>query len=743
MKKEIAILFLILSIASDSFAQFSVFASSNANALVNQIVGSGVQISNVTLNCNSLASGIFTSTNTNLGLSSGIILSTAEVAEAIGPNDSPGGTLLGNEGCFNSSESFFDNDILGIEPLAKYDGCALEFDLKPACNVLKLKYVFASEEYPEYVSQGYNDAFGFFISGPNPAGGSYVAQNIALLPGTTIPVSIDNVNATTNANYYVNNQNGNDIEYDGFTTPFISSIDVTTCSSYHLKFVIADAGDCRYSSAVLLSQGGLTCEASQSPQTSANVVPVTCSNNGSATLNVQNYSGNITYFWQPTGQTSSSVSNLSPGTYTCTLGFLLPCPFTQTISVNVPGDNAFTISTTTQNSYCNTASGVATVSGSGGTLPYSLPTWNTLPQQNSTIVDSLLPGIYTVSMSDAAGCNLTSTVTIGNTTPAIIFNNEIIQSTCGSSNGIINIDSISGGIAPYNYYWNTTPILFNQPLTSVPAGTYSLTISDANNCLINRTFTITNSDSLLAAIFVTNESCNLENGSIDVEIINGVAPYQWNWSNGAVNQDSLSDLDEGQYSVSIQDATGCHFSDQITISNNNYVFIGSPFTIPPQPKVDEGFQLGIDLSSGWQVNEILINNELQFFNDSLIDLLVNDMGSYEAVFYLSNSFGCLDTVKHQFEINDELTLYIPNAFVPNKTAINNTWKVYGILIKTISIVIYDRWGELIFESTDIEKGWDGTFSGKNCQEDTYVYKISAEDFYGNQKQYSGHINLIR
>jgi len=742
MKKRISIFIFFIFIVGKSFAQFSVFASSNPNALVNQIVGSGVQVSNVTLNCNVLASGIFTSTGTNLGLNSGIILSTAEVVEAIGPNDSPGGTLLGNEGCFNSTESFFDNDIIGIETLAKYDGCVLEFDLKPACDVLKLKYVFASEEYPEYVTQGYNDAFGFFIWGPNPSGGNYTGTNIALLPGTNTPVSIDNVNSTTNANYYVNNQNGNYIEYDGFTTPFNSSIDVSTCSTYHLKFVIADAGDCRYSSAVLLSQGGLTCEASQSPQTSANVIPVTCGNNGSASLNVQNYNGNITYFWQPTGQTLSSISNLSPGTYTCTLGFLLPCPFTQTISVNVPDDNAFNISTTTQNSYCNTPSGIATVSGSGGTLPYTIPVWNTSPQQNTNTLDSLLPGIYTVSMSDAAGCNLTTTVTIGNTTPAIIFNDEIIQSTCGSSNGIIRIDSISGGVAPYNYYWNTTPIIFNQPLNG-PAGTYSLTVTDANNCLINRVFTLTNSDSLLANTIVSNESCNLQNGSIYVEIINGLPPFQWSWSNGSLNQDSITNLDEGQYTLNIQDASGCSFDEEIYLINTNYLFNGSPFTIPTQLKINETFQLGINVPNNWQVDQILINNELLFLNDSLIDMIVNEIGYYDVSFYVSNSFGCFDTIKYQFEINDELTLYIPNTFVPNKTAINNTWKVYGTLIKSISIAIYNRWGELMFESNDIEKGWDGAFSGKICPQDTYVYKISAEDFLGNQKQFSGHINLIR
>lgn len=733
-------LFYVVTIAT---AQFSVFATSNANSLVNQIVGSGVQVTNITLNCNSLASGIFTATNTNLGLSSGIILSTAEVAEAVGPNDSPGGTLLGTEGCFNSSESFFDQDIINIEPLAKYDGCALEFDLKPACDLLKVNFVFASEEYPEYVAQGYNDAFGFLIWGPNPAGGNYNGRNLAVLPGTTTGVSIDNINSTTNPNYYVNNETGSDLEYDGFTKPITSSLSVTTCQTYHLKFIIADAGDCRYSSAVLIAQGGLTCEETQTPQTTAIATPVTCGNNGSATVSIQNYTGNVTYYWQPTAQTTSTVNGLSSGTYTCTLGFMLPCPFTQTLSVTITDNNSFQLSTTAQNSYCNTPSGVVTLAPNGGTLPYGNPIWNTIPPQNSFTVDSLLPGNYTVSLSDASGCTLTSSVTVGNTTPSISYTEEIIQSTCSYSNGSIKIDSIVGGIPPYTYYWNTNPIIFNQEITGLAAGIYSLTITDANNCAINRIISLTNSDSLLVEVLVVNESCDQLNGSIEINVINGIPPYQWNWSNGITNQSFINQLNEGNYSFNVQDATGCSMFSQLTITNQNYYFTGETYTLPLEPKIDQPFELGIQLTPGWQINQITINNVVLSSTDSVIQLLYNDIGYFESIFYIQNQYGCLDTVTHRFEVNDFSTLYIPNTIVANKGSINNIWKAYGTLIKSISIFVFNRWGEKVFETDDLQKGWDGTFAGKTCPEDTYIYLIKTEDMDGNQKQYSGHLYLIR
>ena len=149
---------------------------------------------------------------------------------------------------------------------------------------------------------------------------------------TGTAVSIDNINPGANTQYYVNNNGGGTIQYDGFTSPLTASAAVVQCQTYHLKLAIADAGDCQYSSAVFLANKGITCPASQVPQLATTSTPLNCGNDGTATVNVTNGQGTISYNWQPGGQTTATATNLAAGTYTCTVGYTLPCPYTQTIT---------------------------------------------------------------------------------------------------------------------------------------------------------------------------------------------------------------------------------------------------------------------------------------------------------------------------------------------------------------------------------------------------------------------------
>jgi hypothetical protein len=112
---------------------------------------------------------------------------------------------------------------------------------EPGCAGFNVSFVFGSEEYPEFVSGSFNDGFGIFISGPNPAGGNYNNYNIARLPNGQL-VSIDNVNANTNAQYYNTNNTGV-IQYDGYTDGLTAQLSVIPCSTYHVKIIIADARD--------------------------------------------------------------------------------------------------------------------------------------------------------------------------------------------------------------------------------------------------------------------------------------------------------------------------------------------------------------------------------------------------------------------------------------------------------------------------------------------------------------------
>jgi hypothetical protein len=242
-------------------AQLQVNSSVTANALANQIVGTGVTISNVNLDCAPGAYGVFTNGNTtNIGLTNGILLTTGSANDAIGPN-TDGGTTVNNPSAYNGNA--------GLDPLTPWsiqDACALSFDFVAESDFITVQYVFASEEYNEYVCSQFNDIFAFFVSGPNPLGGNYNNTNLALVPNTTLPVSVNSINngspgqfgdndnciALNNSEHYINNSTGLTIGYDGFTVTLTAQVAVVPGQSYSFEFAIADISDSSLDSGVFI-----------------------------------------------------------------------------------------------------------------------------------------------------------------------------------------------------------------------------------------------------------------------------------------------------------------------------------------------------------------------------------------------------------------------------------------------------------------------------------------------------------
>ena len=230
-------------LASFCKGQLVITNESIAQALAQKLVGDGITISNVTFTGNSLQSGYFNNTahTTNLGLDSGIVLSSGTVKTA--------GGVTGFDGVASSLASTNyggsgDADLaasIGTTLSNTYDACILEFDFVPLGDSVKFRYQFSSEEYTEAFVCTFNDAFAFFISGPGITG----LQNIALVPGTTTPVSILNVNdvfngvCPLNMSYFVDNTGNNSFTHDGHTTVLAARAQVQPCQVYHLKLVIS------------------------------------------------------------------------------------------------------------------------------------------------------------------------------------------------------------------------------------------------------------------------------------------------------------------------------------------------------------------------------------------------------------------------------------------------------------------------------------------------------------------------
>lgn len=206
-------------------------------------IGAGAQISNLTYRGFPRSLSAFDGTKSNVGIDKGILLTSGWVGFAVGPNSADDISFAaGAPG---------DPDLAGLVSALTYDACVLEFDFVPYQDSVTFEYVFGSDEYTEYVGSPFNDVFAFFISGPGISG----KENIALVPGTNIPVSINNVNHNLNIDYYINNYIGTTVEYDGFTKVIKARATVTPCQTYRLKLAITDVADPFLDSGVFLKSG--------------------------------------------------------------------------------------------------------------------------------------------------------------------------------------------------------------------------------------------------------------------------------------------------------------------------------------------------------------------------------------------------------------------------------------------------------------------------------------------------------
>ncbi len=594
MKITVKFLLILSTVVSSlsSFAQLTVNGTGmTAGILTNAISGPGVIITNATLNCPGGASGTFSNGNTtNIGLDNGIILTTGQATNAIGPN------ALGSTGTDNLV-NFGDPQLTTIEPLATFDPCILEFDIIPLCDTLRLSYVFGSDEYPEFVNAGVNDAFGFFLSGPNPMGGNYVNQNIAVIPGTATPVTIDNVNSGSNASYYVDNTAGTTIEYDGFTTVLEAWAPVTPCATYHMKLAIADAGDGIYDSGVFLDFEGLQCPnqdvtitgiVTQAVEGCIDAEFIIQRTDSTGTLNVNFITG---------GTATNGADYTLPGGATFpngvgTMGFTVPaindgiaegtetaqivvewvvCGVSVYDTLDITIVDGADISFTQTDENCGACDGTASATVNNATAPITY-TWSPAPGggQGTPNITGLCPGTYVLNIVDVNGCTAVDSVVIGSIGGPTL-NITITDETCdGDNDGIINATA-SGGASPYLYDIGGAQQA-SGTFNGLAPGNYTVTVIDNNGCISTANIIINPGPiccTLTATDAFTDVSCNGgTDGTITITENGGVPPVQYSNDNGTTFQASnvFNGLAAGTYDIVVEDGDACQVTLQVTIS---------------------------------------------------------------------------------------------------------------------------------------------------------------------------------
>ncbi len=279
---------------------------------------------------------------------------------------------------------------------------------------------------------------------------------------------------------------------------------------------------------------------------------------GAVDLTVSGGTPGYTYAWT-SGATTQDISGLVAGTYTVTVTDANGC--TKTTSATVTEPPALSLSTTVTNVLCNGAStGAVDLSVSGGVSPYTYAWTNGATTQD---ISNLAAGTYTVTVTDANGCTKTTSATVTQP-PALSLSASVTNILCnGGATGAIDL-SVSGGVSPYSYAWTNGAT--TQDISGLTAGTYTVTVTDANGCTKTTSATVTENGNLMVSATSTPVSCfGGSNGTVDLTVSGGVSPYTYAWTNGATTQD-LSGLAAGTYTVTVTDNVGCSKTTSVTVT---------------------------------------------------------------------------------------------------------------------------------------------------------------------------------
>jgi gliding motility-associated-like protein len=404
-----------------------------------------------------------------MGISNGLALTTGLLS------DLPGTGNSNDDFDFCVGTITADPQLTALSSSATRDACIIEFDVVPQCTSMGITFVFGSDEYTNWVNQTFNDAFGFFVSGPNPGGGNYSNQNIAVIPNGT-NVSVDNVSHLTNTAFFVNNNSaGSANHFDGFTTVLTPSISVTPCATYHIKLAIADAGDCSMDSGVLIDiiqcNNVTTASLTSTPASACGV------NDGTATVTVNNGLPPLTYTWSPApggGQGTTTATGLTAGTtYTITVNDNFTCIPAATASITIGGPVAPAV-TVNSSTVCSGVSATltGTPSTGGGTFLWS-PGGETT---SSITVSPASTTTYTVSYT-LSGCTGTATGTVTvNPQPVI----SPVAPVCSSAAAFNLTTNVAGGVWSGTGITNTSAGTFTP--SSAASGTNVITYTAAGGC---------------------------------------------------------------------------------------------------------------------------------------------------------------------------------------------------------------------------------------------------------------------
>lgn len=330
--------------------------------------------------------------------------------------------------------------------------------------------------------------------------------------------------------------------------------DLTNLSEGIYLYTITDANGCQL-------EGHITLVEESDLTLTVNKQNVSCFGeaDGGAEVQVEGGTAPYSYSWS-NGSTIPTINNMSAGNYTVTVTDYAGCSATTSVYINEPMFPLRAEPLVTSPSCSTNTEGAINLQVSGGTSPYSYQ-WNS--GETTQDISGLLAGQYNYTVTDSKGCLVSGEVTIEDNNPLTITTNTQNVSCFGEADGWAEI-LVEGGEAPYTYIWDIGTI--SSRSSNLPAGNYSVRVTDNKGCTASTTVSITQPQTLEANSSINHVSCNGDNsGSISLSITGGTEPYVYSWNNGATTA-NLTSLTAGQYTYTVTDANSCTLNGSITIT---------------------------------------------------------------------------------------------------------------------------------------------------------------------------------
>lgn len=459
-------------------------------------------------------------------------------------------------------------------------------------------------------------------------------------------------------------------------------------------------------------------------------------NSGRITVNVSGGTPPYNYHWT-NGDNTHIADELPVGTYSLTLTDANFCVTTISANIEDPSTLELGLLSTAITCYdsCNATSIVNIIVPS--TPPYSF-LWNNTATTDS--IGGLCEGIYTVTVSDIDSCIRINSVNISNPSPVHAYLG-VAEQAC---HGDLTTAAVSaeGGTPDYTYLWSDNQT--TKTAVGLSDGHYSVSVYDSYLCLFVEEFDIQGPPILLIDTFASLINCEIAcNGTARIEVSGGEEPYTYLWDNLST-EDHASSLCVGKHQVVLTDHRGCIDTTELSINVNPE---GMPLEATANPSsiyAGGSSQLQATEVEGyiynWEPETALpktnISNPTSTpFSDITYTVVVKD------------SVGCTNSDTARITVKDVYCerpyIYIPNAFSPNDDGENDVLYVYGEMIETMQLSIYNRWGELVFNSTSVNNGWDGTYQGLKVDPAVFVYHLKVTCLDKDTHEENGNITVVK